>query len=62
MSNLGLSELVAGDVQQYVRIAVDLAQDRPRLIALRATLRDRMRQSPLMDVRRLCTGHRGRLP
>jgi predicted O-linked N-acetylglucosamine transferase (SPINDLY family) len=49
LSNLGLSELVAPDAQAYVRIALDLARDIPRLAALRAGLRDRMRQSPLMN-------------
>jgi predicted O-linked N-acetylglucosamine transferase (SPINDLY family) len=56
LSNLGLSELVARDVPQYVHIARDLARDRPRLIALRAGLRDRMRQSPLMDAPRFARG------
>ncbi len=49
LSNLGLAELVARDTDQYVRIATELARDRPRLAALRATLRQRMQASPLMD-------------
>ncbi len=52
LSNVGLPELVARDSEQYVRIAVDLANDLPRLSGLRATLRDRMRASPLMDAPR----------
>jgi predicted O-linked N-acetylglucosamine transferase (SPINDLY family) len=32
-----------------VRIAVELANDRPRLSELRAGLRERMLRSPLMD-------------
>jgi predicted O-linked N-acetylglucosamine transferase (SPINDLY family) len=49
LSNVGMPELAARDPQQYVRIAVDLAADLPRLASLRATLRDRMAGSPLMD-------------
>jgi predicted O-linked N-acetylglucosamine transferase (SPINDLY family) len=52
LSNLGLPELVAHDAGQYVRIAAELAQDLPRLSALRASLRQRMQASPLMDAPR----------
>jgi predicted O-linked N-acetylglucosamine transferase (SPINDLY family) len=52
LSNLGLTDLVAQDCQQYVRIALELAGDLPRLSALRATLRERMLNSPLMDAPR----------
>jgi protein O-GlcNAc transferase len=52
LSNVGLAELVAQNAEQYVRIAVELARDRPRLSNLRATLRERMRNSPLMDAPR----------
>jgi protein O-GlcNAc transferase len=52
LSNLGLAELVARDVDQYVDIAVHWAQDLPRLTQLRAALRPRMQQSPLMDAPR----------
>jgi protein O-GlcNAc transferase len=51
-SNLGLQELVTHRSDEYVRIAVELAGNLPRLEALRSTLRDRMRQSPLMDAPR----------
>ena len=43
-------ELSAHDVSDYVRIAVELANDNVRLVHLRTTLRDRMRTSSLMDV------------
>ena len=46
----GLPELSAQDANDYVHIAVSLANDKPRLTQLRACLRDRMRASPLMDV------------
>jgi predicted O-linked N-acetylglucosamine transferase (SPINDLY family) len=49
LSNIGLPKLVAGSVDEYVRIAVELANDRPRLSELRAGLRERMLRSPLMD-------------
>ena len=50
--NLGLPELVAETPEQFVRIAAELASDLPRLSELRATLRDRMQDSPLMDAPR----------
>jgi predicted O-linked N-acetylglucosamine transferase (SPINDLY family) len=49
LCNLGLPELVAETPEQFVRIAVELSNDLPRLRDLRATLRDRLRRSPLMD-------------
>ena len=52
LSNVGLPELVAQSPAEYVRIASGLAADLPRLGALRAELRDRMRRSPLMDAPR----------
>jgi len=52
LANAGLPELVAKTADEYVRIAVDLANDLPRLQALRSTLRQRMQTSPLMDAPR----------
>jgi predicted O-linked N-acetylglucosamine transferase (SPINDLY family) len=49
LCNLGLRELAAETPEQYVARAAGLAGDLPRLRELRATLRQRMRQSPLMD-------------
>lgn len=46
---LGLQELLAGDVDGFVRIAAELAADPGRLAALRAGLRERMAASPLLD-------------
>jgi predicted O-linked N-acetylglucosamine transferase (SPINDLY family) len=48
-SNLGLPELVASTQEEFVRTAVTWAGDLPRLAALRASLRQRLTQSPLMD-------------
>jgi predicted O-linked N-acetylglucosamine transferase (SPINDLY family) len=52
LSNVGLADLVGRDVDQYVQIAAGLAADVPRLQELRATMRERMRRSPLMDAPR----------
>jgi protein O-GlcNAc transferase len=52
LSNLGLPELAAHSPEQFVQIASTLAADPSRLSQLRATLRERMKNSPLMD------GHR----
>ena len=52
LSNAGLPELAAHSEGEYARIATELARDIPRLTALRATLRDRMMRSPLLDAPR----------
>ena len=49
LSNLGLTDLIARDENGYLRIAVELAGDLTRLGELRKSLRQRMKQSPLMD-------------
>jgi len=49
LSNVGLPELIARTPEDYVKIAVDLAGDMPRLAELRSILRRRMEESPLMD-------------
>ena len=48
LNNVGLGELAAKDVDAYVETAMRLAQDQVRLAALRASLRERMRSSPLL--------------
>ncbi len=52
LSNLGLPELAAPSESEYGRLATTLAHDIPRLTELRATLRDRMKNSPLLDAPR----------
>jgi predicted O-linked N-acetylglucosamine transferase (SPINDLY family) len=52
LSNLGLPELVGRSAEQYVQIAVRLAGNPARLATLRATLRQRMLASALMDAPR----------
>jgi predicted O-linked N-acetylglucosamine transferase (SPINDLY family) len=49
LSNLGLTELIAKNPAKYVRIAAELAGDLPRLTALRTGLRQRMKNSPVMN-------------
>ena len=56
LSNIGLPELVANNVEDYVRIAAELASDLPRLAGTRASLRERMRNSVLMDAPRFARG------
>ena len=52
LSSVGLGELAASSEGDYVRRAVELAGELPRLAELRAALRQRMRASPLMDAPR----------
>jgi protein O-GlcNAc transferase len=49
LRSVGLPELVAGSWDEYVEIAAGLAGDRGRLVELRAGMRERMRESRLMD-------------
>ena len=49
LCNLGLAELAADTPEQFVDLAARMAADLPALEAIRATLRQRMRRSPLMD-------------
>ncbi len=49
LHHLGLTELAARTDEQFVQLAVDWAGDIGRLDRLRATLRQRMERSPLMD-------------
>lgn len=47
LTNAGVPELCAFDLEAYHRIAVELAADRDRRLDLRRTLRDRIKASPL---------------
>lgn len=49
LSIIGLPELAAADADDYVRIAVALANDREQLQILRDTLRSRMKMSTLCN-------------
>jgi len=49
LSVLGLNHLIAATPEHYLAIAQQLAADPAQLSTLRATMRERMRNSPLMD-------------
>jgi predicted O-linked N-acetylglucosamine transferase (SPINDLY family) len=49
LSNVGLTELIAENLQRYIQIAAELAADLPRLTRLRQNIRPQMQQSPLMN-------------
>jgi len=49
LCNLGLGELVALSEDEYVWIATTLSSDLAGLADLRASLRERMSRSPMMD-------------
>jgi protein O-GlcNAc transferase len=49
LTAVGLFECIAKDAKEYVEITVALAEDRNHLADLRATMRERVRQSPLCD-------------
>jgi protein O-GlcNAc transferase len=51
LSNVGLKELVAETHDEYIEIAVKLANDIDKLQSLRERLRDMMKQSPLMNAK-----------
>jgi predicted O-linked N-acetylglucosamine transferase (SPINDLY family) len=52
LSNVGLTEMIAHNLDEYVELAVSLAGDLPRLAVLRAGLREQMAASPLCDGKR----------
>jgi len=52
LSNVGLTETIARDFDEYVDLAVSLAGDLRRLTTLRAALRQQMAASPLCDGKR----------
>ena len=49
LSNVGLTQTIARDLDEYVELAASLAQDLPRLAEIRARLREQMAASPLCD-------------
>ncbi|MBQ9364980.1 MAG: glycosyltransferase, partial [Schwartzia sp.] len=52
MANIGMAELVASNVEEYVARAVSLANDTELLSVMRKTMRRMMQRSPLMDAGR----------
>jgi len=55
----GLPELAAGSPGQFLSIATELAGDASRLEQLRASLRQRLKDSPLTDARRFAANVEG---
>jgi predicted O-linked N-acetylglucosamine transferase (SPINDLY family) len=51
LAAMGLSEWIAADEDEYIRIAERLSSDLPRLSELRRTLRPRLERSPMRDFR-----------
>jgi predicted O-linked N-acetylglucosamine transferase (SPINDLY family) len=49
LATLGMHDCITRSREEYIRATVALAADRQRLSAYRATLRDRMAASPLLD-------------
>jgi predicted O-linked N-acetylglucosamine transferase (SPINDLY family) len=49
LSTIGLRDLIADDVDKYVKLAIELADDVSRIQAMRSTLRDRVLPSLLGD-------------
>lgn len=49
LSTVGLTEWIASTPEDYVRLAVGFARESAVLTELRGTLRQKMRESPLMD-------------
>jgi predicted O-linked N-acetylglucosamine transferase (SPINDLY family) len=49
LNAIGLGELIAGSPEEYLGIAAGLAHDRRHLAVLRSGMRERMRNSALMD-------------
>ena len=52
LGNVGLPDLVATSEEEYIQLAVGLANDPARLAAMRPALREKMKASPLMDAPR----------
>ena len=50
LNQIGMPELAAKDAEDYVQVAVQLANNPQRLMQLRQTLRQHMQASPLCDV------------
>ncbi len=52
LENAGMSELIAPTPASYLELAANLAGNPDRLVELRAAMRGRLRNSPLMDAER----------
>jgi len=61
LAAVGLDDLVAGSVDEYVAIALGLAHDGARRSALRSSMRSRLEASRLLDAARYARGFEARL-
>jgi len=52
LMNLGMADWIARTPAEYVKLVREIATELPRLAALRSGLRERMRNSPLLDASR----------
>ncbi len=57
LAGVGLGDLAATNLEDYVRIAVRLANDPARIADLRATMRDRIQASPLGQPQRFAADY-----
>ncbi len=49
LTNAGLPELIAGNCDEYIKVAVQLSQDRDRLRKMRHNLREKVAKSAIMN-------------
>ena len=56
---VGLEQLVTRAPEQFIQTAAALAADIPRLVALRANLRQKVLDSPMVDARKFAAGVEG---
>jgi protein O-GlcNAc transferase len=52
LGSVGLTELIGGNLDEYVRLALDLSHDLPRLGTIRSRLREQVAASPLCGGKR----------
>ncbi len=51
LGNIGMTEMIVHSPEEYLALGTQLANDVPRLVELRAMLRERMARSPLTDAK-----------
>ena len=59
LSNIGISELVARDQEDFVKLAIKLAEETEKLENLRAKLRQTMANSVVCDSKKFAEGFAG---
>jgi predicted O-linked N-acetylglucosamine transferase (SPINDLY family) len=51
LTNVGLTDFIAQDINNYIKLAVEMAANTNYLKEIRKTLRERMQGAPLCDAR-----------